>query len=106
MKINIKGLDKAEVLAALYNGSRQMGMGFFHTRGAYPMTVAEAQEYIEKGDDSARMFPNSRSEPLYFDYLEGRPLKSDISGDEFDTWGYDRDNGEGKALEVLTPLFS
>lgn len=104
MKINIKGINKAAVLAALYNGSQQMGMGFMHSRGQFPMTVEEAQEAIDVGDDSARMFPNTRTEKLYFDYLYGRPLKSDLSNDEFDTWGYDRDNGDGKALEVLEPL--
>jgi hypothetical protein len=42
MTISIRGIDKAEVLAALYNASRQQGMGFMHARGASSMTVEEA----------------------------------------------------------------
>ena len=29
-KIDISGLDKADVLAALYNNSRPLGLGFLH----------------------------------------------------------------------------
>jgi hypothetical protein len=34
---------------------------------------------------------------LSFDYYFGRPLKVDLSGDEFDPWLYDRDAGTGAA---------
>lgn len=105
-KIDIAGLDKAEVLAALYNGSRQLGMGFMHARGAAGMTVEEARVEVTKGDDNKRMFGpiGGREKELYFDYLHGRVIKSNIGGDSLDPWGYDRDNGRGAALRVLSPL--
>jgi hypothetical protein len=90
-KINIKGLDKAEVLVALFNASKQQGMGIFDERGARQMTIEEARQYTDK-------------DCSYYDYLRGRVMKVDIRGDELDPWGYDRDNGQGAAARALQPL--
>jgi hypothetical protein len=104
-EIDIKGIDKAELLAALYNHSRQMGMGFLQARDG-DMTVDQARKEIETGDDSSRMFGKNGAgnQHLYFDYLRGRPLKSDLSGDTFRPWGYDRDNGQGAAARIIQSL--
>jgi hypothetical protein len=91
--IDISKLDKAEVLAALYNNSRQQGMGFLNSRGREPLTKEEAAELLKEG--------------TYFDYLAGRVMKVDLKGDTLDTYGYDRDNGRGaaaRALESLQPV--
>lgn len=103
--VDISGLDKAEVLQALYNNSRPMGMGFLQAK-AGPMSTEEARKELEAGDDSDRMFPSQRNpDRLYFDYLRGRPLKVDISGDSFRPWGYDRDNGgTGTAENIVARL--
>lgn len=90
--MNIKGLDKAEVLAALFNASRQQGMGFMHSRGASSMTVDQAQEEL-KND-------------TYFDYLHGRVMKIGLDGDELETRLYDRDNGQGAAERAIAPLLA
>ena len=87
-KVSLAGLDKAEVLAALYNASRPQGMGFLQYNPA-PMTVEEAR----------RIGPER-----YLDYLQGRVMKVDLSKDELETWLYDRDNGEGKAAKVINEL--
>lgn len=92
--MNIEGLDKAEVLAALYNGSRQQGMGFLQTRGAEGMTVEQAREELAKNEYG------------YFDYLHGRVMKISLLGDELDTWLYNRDNGRGAAEEIIGALRS
>jgi len=108
-KVNIAGLDKANVLAALYNNSRPQGFGALRAK-AGDMTVDEARTYLETGDDHAQDFELVREsrakydERLYFDYLNGRVLKVDIGGDEFDSWGYDRDLGQGLAERVITRL--
>ncbi len=106
--IDITKLDKAEVLAALYNASRQLGAGFHHARGALPMTVEQAREAIILGDDLHRQYPDIVSSPkqgrIYFDYLHGQVMKVDIGGTALSTWGYDRDNGEGSAARALKPL--
>ena len=108
--VNISGLDKAAILAALYNASHVVGMGIFqaHTQPQI-MSVETARLAMERGDDHERDFALSsftNRSRLYFDYLAGRPLKIDLSGDE---WlyvaGYDRDNGGvGTAARLIDDL--
>ena len=89
--INIAGLDKAEVLAALYNSSRPQGMGFLHfTPG--PMSIEEARQLVDEHD--------------YFDYLNGRVMKISLAKEELRVRLYDRDNGNGAALAALEPLLA
>jgi hypothetical protein len=40
--VSIKGMDKAKVLAALYNGARAQGAGFIHYDSS-PMGEGEAR---------------------------------------------------------------
>lgn len=89
--VSIKGLDKAVVLAALYNAARPQGMGFMHYDPT-PMTPERAAGIL---NDTPRM---------YFDYLRGRVMKVDLSGYEFSPLGYDRDNGDGIAGAVIQSL--
>lgn len=84
--INIKGLDKAELLVELYNHSHQQGLGMLHP--LVNLTVEDAKKLLE--------------EQTYFDYLYGKVMKVDLSNDEeFDEWLYDRDNGQGMAQSVV-----
>lgn len=89
--IDISKMSKAKVLAALYNASQQLGMGFTHARGREPMTEADAEKEL------ANHGP-------YFDYLHGRVMKIDLSGPQLDPRLYDRDNGDGCAAAVLAGL--
>lgn len=91
-KISLVGLDKAAVLAALYRAARPQGMGCLHYNPK-PMTIEEAHDLIAE-----------RSQDLYFDYLDGRVMKVDLSGDELDHYSYDLDNGAGKAAMVIGQL--
>lgn len=93
--IDISGLDKAEVLAALFNGGRQQGMGTLDTTGRQSMSIDDARQYTSATDHAQ-----------YYDYLRGRVMKVDLSGDELDPRLYDRDNGSGAALRALEPLLS
>lgn len=88
-EIDIKGIDKAELLAALYNEARPMGMGWLQASAA-AMTVEQARELL--------------SQQSYFDYVHGRPLKVDLSGDSLFGGLYDRDQGRGHAAEVVERL--
>ena len=124
--VNIKGLDKAEVLFALWKGSHAQGMSFlgmvnggftleraqdmirqirinaFKRSGEAPeLTPENNDEYIAKFNAWVKTNPNVQ---LYFDYVEGHVIKCDISGDEFDERLYDRDCGEGRAAEVIDAL--
>ena len=81
------GLTKEEVLCALYNSAKPLGLGIFQF-------VADEMDLEE-----ARKLLNQRT---YFDYLCGRVMKVDLSGDEgFEEGLYDRDNGEGAAQNAL-----
>lgn len=87
--IDISKLDKADVLAALYNNSRPLGMGVFHYTPA-SMTREEAQCYLKNH--------------TYFDYLKGRVMKVDLSGNTLEPRLYDRDNGRGAAKAAIAEL--
>lgn len=89
MAIDIKGISKAAVLAALYNASRPKGMGFLHAKPG-DMSEAEAAKLLK--------------EQTYFDYLRGRVMKVDLSGDELEERLYDRDNGYGAAYHAIAHL--
>jgi hypothetical protein len=89
MTISITGLDKAEVLMALYNRARPQRMGFLHYTPT-PLAKEEAQQLLAGSN--------------YFDYLNGRVMKVSLEGDELDPRLYDRDNGSGAAAEVIAEL--
>lgn len=86
--LNIKGLNKAELLVELYNNA--LLFGFDIEMNIVKLTYDDAFKLLEE---------NSR-----FDQLYGKILKIDLSGDEFDERGYDRDNGAGKAQSVVVKL--
>lgn len=90
--IDISKLDKAAVLAALYNASKPQGIGFLHFTPEV-MTQDEAATLLAEG-----------GERPYFDYLKGRVMKVEIFGDTLHPGLYDRDNGPGAAAAALAPL--
>lgn len=92
--MDISKLDKADVLAALYNNSRPLGLGMLHYTPE-KMSRREAQSWI----DAAGSRP-------YFDYLKGRVMKIDLSKDELDTTLYNRDNGPDAAENALKHLLN
>ena len=90
--VSIRGLDKAEVLVALYNNS--------HEDGEYMTTVPKQELTIE----AARKILKSVT---LFDHLGGRVLKVDLTDDnEFDPYLYDFNMGLAKtAQEVVNELY-
>jgi hypothetical protein len=88
--IDISGLDKAEVLHALYHRSHVQGLGILQAIPEY--TVDDARKDLDEQPG------------YYFDYLHGRVLKVDLFGDSFDSWLYDRDCGEGAAEAAINEL--
>jgi len=86
--MDITGLNKAEVLAALYNRAKPQGMGFMHFE-ARPMTTEEAQALLDSGQ-------------TYFDYHKGRVMKIEMGdGDVIHTGMYNRDNGQEAAEKAI-----
>ena len=87
--IDISKMDKADVLAALYNRAQTQGLGLLHYTPE-PLAKEEAEALLEMR--------------TYFDYLKGRVMKVELSGDELDPRLYDRDNGQGAAKAALEHL--
>ncbi len=93
--VNIKDIPKNELLAALYNNSKPLGMGIIHFDPT-PMSLDDAQNMIDDLKNEGR--------DLFFDYIKGRVVKVDITGDEMRTWSYNRDIGEGVAERIVESL--
>lgn len=87
--MDISGKSKAKILAGLYNNSKPLGMG---------ITQFSPKEM---GEDEAEKLLKERT---YFDYLNGRVMKVDLSTDEIRTDSYNRDNGPGEAERVINAL--
>lgn len=87
--INIKGINKAKLLVALYNRATPRGMGFLHYNPSN-LTEQDAEELLRQ--------------TTYFDYLLGRVMKVDIGGDSMREDLYDRDNGHGSAERAINTL--
>jgi hypothetical protein len=106
MKIMIVGLNKADVLLALYNNAHCEGPAMSHapmmkmmSRMMPPATIETAQKEID-----ARF----KSHNFHFDYVDlgGGPksLKLDLSGFEFDSSQYDEYHGKDLAEKVINSL--
>lgn len=85
--VNIVGIPKEKVLAALYNASSPMGLGFLNY-DAEPMSEEKANELLLRTNS--------------FDYINGRVMKIKLDNDmQFDESLYDRDNGAGAAQRAI-----
>ena len=95
--MDISKLDKADVLAALYNNARAQGMGFMHYTPE-DMTSTQAAGILAEinADDGG----------LHFDYLKGRVMKVNLAGPDMSTALYNRDNGPDAAENALANLIS
>ena len=91
--MDIAGLDKAVVLAALYNRARTQGLGILRFTPD-DMTVEEARTILKENPE------------MYFDYLKGRVMKVDLSEDDVHTALYNRDNGFEAAEKVIEAIRS
>ena len=91
--ISCKGLDQADVLAALYNAAEIRGTGMAWTQ-FNPATMI-------KEEAAMRLLASNNN----IDYINGRPLKLSFEKfPEMDCGGYDGCQGEGKARMVIGRL--
>lgn len=97
--INIAGLDKAELLSALYSRAQVLGMGALNAK-AGDLTPDEAAVLVTRHTQASSTGRTS----CYFDYLHGRVMKVDIGGDTLNGRMYDRDNGAGAAERIVAAL--
>ena len=85
-RINISGISKPKLLAALYNNACPLGMGYLQYTPE-PMTEEQAEELLKT--------------QTYFDYHKGRVMKVNFSTDDLYTGGYNMDNGEGSCERIV-----
>ena len=96
--VDIKGLDKAEVLHALWHASHTQGLSFLGFKGNF--TIERARELINSREDRRE----KDQYRLYFDYVDGHVIKCNLTGDAFDERLFDRDCGEGAAAKAIEKL--
>jgi hypothetical protein len=89
-----KGLEKAEVLRALWNDSKPIGLGIINPQvKAGDMTLAQARDIIRE------------SKVLFFDYGNGKCVQVDLTHPEgFDETVYDRTLSAGAAHRAIEEL--
>ena len=87
--IDISKKDKAAVFTALYNHARPKGLAFLCFDHG-PIEVSKAREYLEKAS--------------WFETVNGRLLRIDLSSDTFDPSLYDQVNGEGAAAKAISTV--
>ena len=98
--IDIKGLDKGEVLHALWHASHTQGMSFLGLPKGCKFTVRRAKRIVRERKKSI----TNNDYQLYFDYVDGHVIKCNIGGDTFDECLFDRDCGEGAAQRAIDNL--
>ena len=90
-KVDISGLDKVEILQALFDRAQPVGMGYIHYDKNHKLSQKDAQRILEEEDGDA-------------DYIFGRYMKVDVSGDQLETWEYNSENGDNVAEEIIQEL--
>ncbi len=87
--VDITGIDKPKLLAALYNNSEPVN--FSSLAGPGWMTEEKAAEIIKE-------------DGLDFDYLYDHEIKINLGRDKVDPYAYDRNNGEGRVASIVENL--
>jgi hypothetical protein len=108
-EIDIDGLEKEIVLAALYNRATTFGAGSLHPRREEMGSAASARElWRTHGELVDRTWRGLRRiKHIRFDYVHGRLLKVTFLGQtSVDVTGFDRQYGSGAAGQVVNHLRS
>jgi hypothetical protein len=101
MTTDTTGIDTAVLLAALYNSSQPLGMGWLQHDPA-SMTTEQASVLVEQYTTPS--WRDDGTVNCYFDYLQGRVMKIDVLQNPLDPGLYDRDNGPGAVARVVAGL--
>ena len=96
MKINIKGVDKVKLLAALFNAAGPEGPTRMTYKPRHVMSKHEAHEWLE------RHYEMAATPHIY--YIEGRRINLDISGDKVDPYAWDKRHGWGAFSKIVNSL--
>lgn len=97
-EIDITGIDRAELIAELYNNTQPLGLGILQDIKE-GLTAERVRAVITSGLD----------EDLYLDYVAGRPIKVILRDNSLlHARLYDRDapGGEGTCARIVAALRS
>ena len=94
--MNITNLDKGEILVILYNNARRDIVTPPTTITPIVMSVKEARDIVNHR--------RIRTGNLYFDYLKGRIIRTDLTFDTLDLSMYNSENGINNAEVELLAL--
>lgn len=98
-RVDTTGLERAQVLCALVNGTKAQGSGHLNPNARRAMTYDDAKRVLH---DRTRVAGWLEEVRYYFDYVGGRPIKVDLSDEDgFDPDLYDRDAGGSGAAQRL-----
>lgn len=106
MKLLIMGINKADLLLALYNNARCQGKAFDSTP---QMKIVGRIAPPAKPEDAERILSEREATSNYhFNYIDlgmgSRPLHVNLGEFEPDFKLYDESNGEGLAEEIINNL--
>lgn len=113
-EMSYEGIDEADLVLALYRGTRAIGRGVFHDRG--DLTVEEVRTDLSAMVQQQPMaipqqipggLGNLVGQRIHLDYYRGRPLKVSLDTERKVVCGarlYDRDAGEGACQRVIESL--
>ena len=94
--IEVKGLDAAELIAALYNATKSIGKAQARDLGR-DITAAEVSKDLPEHTDPDGV--------VRFDYYHGRALKIGIvDGELLGSVLYDQDAGKGTCAKVIAAV--
>ena len=106
-RVNTKGLERAQVLCALVNGTQPKGDGYLDRNAHAFMTYDDAQAIIDERKNTNNPFVDNFEEVRYvFRSVGGRPIYVDlIDEDGFDAENYDKEaDVHGAAQCLITRL--
>ena len=90
MSVDIKGIDKVQLLEELWTAQKVASWFLFHPVQVPPFDRVKAKEAVAKQDD--------------IDYFQGRAIKLNLTNDSIDPWVYDRDAGPGTFKKIVDQI--
>jgi hypothetical protein len=101
-QLDISGVDRAALLAALFNNTAAIGNGQLHPRAKATMTQQDALQLLKDWPGNA-----GPSGDIWFDYLWGRPIKVGFIGERLmrpDLYDRDAPGGAGTCERLVEEL--
>lgn len=110
--IDIKGLDRAAVLTALFNHTKPFGMGAWDPLADTKLTVEEAQQILDTVKPRSitdlpvpgQMYTETDGQMCTGRYLRGHSLDLVFGRDTVEVRQYELDNGAGLAERAISRL--